>query len=341
MTQLDHSAERQLASGVTRSSGFISGFWRAPSELLAALGRWAGSGSRAQREQPRLAHYTIERKIGEGGMGVVYRASDDRSDRPLAVKVLGAGRDGQDAKRFEREVRLMRRLSHPNSIAIYDSGRTPDGGFFYAMEYVDGVDLQTLVEREGPQSPARVARLLAQLAGALGEAHRLGLVHRDVKPANVMVCERAGASDLVKLLDFGLTKEVDAGGDLTQTDPRRILGTPLYLSPEALIDPESLDARADLYALGAVGYFLLTGVPPFTGRSLIEVCGQHLHSDPVPPSRRVARAIPRELEALILKCLAKNPDERPHSAAVLERALLAFAERAECRTRPERTAEAA
>src|SRR4029077_236110 len=190
-------------------------------------------------------------------------------------------------------------LTHPNTIAIYDFGRTEEGSFYYAMEYLDGFTLQSLVEREGPQDPARVAHILVQLTGALMEAHRAGLIHRDVKPANVMLCERGGMAYVVKVLDFGLTKELEGRGDVTQSDLHRIVGTPLYMCPEALTAPETVDPRSDLYAVGAVGYFLLTSVPPFSGNTLVEVCGHHLHSAPVPPSKRRGSPIPRRLEALI------------------------------------------
>jgi serine/threonine-protein kinase len=223
-------------------------------------------------------------------------------------------------ERFEREVQLTSLLTHPNTISVYDFGRTADGSFYYAMEYVDGLDLETLVEHHGPQDPARVAHLLVQLAGALQEAHEIGLIHRDVKPANVMVCQRGGALDVVKVLDFGLIKEIGEM-DPTRSEAHRIVGTPLYLAPEMLTAPEDINARSDLYAVGAVGYFLLTGVPPFVGESLVEVCAHHLHSAPVPPSERVETPIPREFEALILACLAKSPEARPASAAALQAAL--------------------
>ena len=280
---------------------------------------------RASR-QNRLGQYTLIEKIGEGGMGVVYKANHALLRRPAAIKLLPSERaDERDLRRFEREVQLTSMLTHPNTIAIYDFGRTAQGTFYYAMEYLDGFDLQTLVERDGPQEPARVAHLLAQLAGALQEAHAAGLIHRDVKPANVMCCQRGGTPDVVKVLDFGLIKQVGADAEGAQSDVHQIVGTPLYLSPEALIAPERVDAKSDLYALGAVGYFLLTGQPPFSGNSLLEVCGQHLHSEPVPPSERLGAPIPRELELLILSCLAKSPDERPVNAAALRAALLGFA----------------
>lgn len=258
-------------------------------------------------------------------MGVVYKASHALLGRPAAIKLLPPERAGaEDVKRFEREVKVTSRLTHPNTIAIYDFGRTREGSFYYAMEYVDGLDLQTLVERDGPQDPARVAHLLAQLAGALVEAHAAGLVHRDIKPANAMVCERGGALDVLKVLDFGLVKTSASGSDVTESAARHVVGTPLYLSPEAVVAPESVDARSDLYALGAVGYFLLTGEPPFSGRNVVEVCAQHLSSAPVPPSARRA-GIPRELDQLILDCLAKAPDARPANAAALRASLLGLA----------------
>ncbi|HKP57321.1 MAG TPA: serine/threonine-protein kinase [Polyangiales bacterium] len=269
----------------------------------------------------QLGPYRLDEKIGEGGMGVVYKASHEFLQRPAAIKLLPADRAGErDRRRFEREVQLTSRLTHPNTISIYDYGRTAEGTFYYAMEYLEGLDLQTLVERHGPQDPARVANLLAQLTAALGEAHRVGLVHRDVKPANVMLCERGGVKDVVKVLDFGLIKSLDSRSNGTDTDIDRIVGTPLYLSPEALTAPETVDARSDLYAVGALGYFLLTGVPPFSGRNVLEVCGHQLHSTPVPPSQRLGHDLPRELEALLLRCLAKSPADRPQTAAELHRA---------------------
>jgi serine/threonine-protein kinase len=287
------------------------------------------NGVRAEHLTPgasgdaRLGPYTLGEKIGQGGMGIVYKAQHELLKRPTAIKVLPKERAGQrDLERFEREVQLTSMLTHPNTIAIYDFGRTAEGTFYYAMEYLDGLDLQTLVERDGPQEPARVAYLLAQVAGALAEAHAAGLIHRDVKPANVMLCERGGTADLVKVLDFGLIKQLSDSRQTTEGDCNTIVGTPRYLSPEALTAPETMDARSDLYAVGALGYFLLTGVPPFSGNNLLEVCAHHLHSAPVPPSERLGAPIPRKLEALILGCLAKAPDERPANAASLRASLL-------------------
>jgi serine/threonine protein kinase len=297
--------------------------------ILVTIAAWLRAVCRQRRSasrKTRLGPYTLDEKIGEGGMGVVYRASHAFLKRPAAIKLLLPERAGEEnLKRFEREVQLTSMLTHPNTIAIYDFGRTAEGSFYYAMEYLDGFDLQTLVERDGPQDPGRVAHLLAQLSGALLEAHLAGLVHRDVKPANIMVCQRGGIADVVKLLDFGLIKQFADRGEVSRSDVHRIAGTPLYMSPEALTAPEKIDARSDLYAVGAVGYYLLTGVTPFSGKSLLEVFAQHLRSAPVPPSERVGTPIPPELEALILSCLAKSPEERPANAASLQKALLRFA----------------
>src|SRR5688572_6495849 len=189
------------------------------------------------RASESFGDYTLGEKLGEGGMGVVHKASHRTLGRPAALKLLPAERaDGKNLQRFRREVELTSRLTHPNTVRVYDFGRTASGTYYYAMEYVDGVDLQTLVDEEGPQDPERVTRLLAQLAGALSEAHAAGLVHRDVKPANVMVRER-GSRDIVKVLDFGLVRDVrpDATCDL---DARQVVGTPLYMSPEAITAPE-------------------------------------------------------------------------------------------------------
>jgi serine/threonine protein kinase len=267
-------------------------------------------------EQPQIGEYVLGEKLGEGGMGVVYKGSHACSERPVAIKLLPAQRASREnIQRFEREARLARRLSHPNTIEVYDLGRTREGLPFFTMELVDGLDLQTLVEREGPLAPARVAHLLSQLAGALDEVHSAGLIHGDVKPANAMLCR----GDRVKMLDFGLSRPIDESiADDDGDGYAAIAGTPLYLAPEAITAPENVDARSDLYALGALGYFLLTGVPPFSGKTLVEVCSQHVHSQPLPPSRRLGVSVPAQLEALLLECLDKAPERRPRSAAALQ-----------------------
>jgi len=270
----------------------------------------------------QLGQYRLEEKIGQGGMGVVYRGQHAMLRRPTAIKLLDIEKTTPvSIARFEREVRLTAQLNHPNTIAIYDFGRTPEGIFYYAMELLDGINLGTLVRGSGPLLEGRVIHLLMQVCGSLNEAHSRGLIHRDVKPGNIMLCQRGGMYDVVKLLDFGLVKAVDAKGDVGLTSASTITGTPLYLSPEAVTNAEAVDARSDLYSVGAVGYFLLTGTTVFTGSSVTEICRKHVDILPEPPSRRLGREIDADLEAIIMRCLAKNPCERPQTAEELGEAL--------------------
>jgi serine/threonine-protein kinase len=259
----------------------------------------------------QLGQYVIHEKIGEGGMGAVYRASHAMLRRPTAIKVIPPDRAGETATaRFEREVMTTSRLTHPNNVAIYDFGRTRGGVFYYAMELLDGEDLGRLIDREGPQSVERTRHILRQVAAALAEAHEAGLVHRDVKPQNVMLCTRGGVRDFVKVLDFGLVKDVGAASDVKITSERSITGTPLYMAPESILLPESVGPAADIYAVGCVAYFLLTGRTPFEGDNLVAVCAAHVHTVPEPPST-YAPEVPPQLDALVLRCLEKNPELRP------------------------------
>jgi serine/threonine-protein kinase len=278
---------------------------------------------RAIRNARRLGQYTLLELVGEGGMGAVYRAQHALLRRPTAVKLLLPERAGpENIARFEREVQHTSMLTHPNTIAIYDFGRSADNVFYYAMEFLDGISLQELVEVYGPQPPARVLHILLQASDALTEAHGIELIHRDIKPANILLCERGGAPDVVKLLDFGLVKDLSRNADASLTHAGALTGTPLYLAPETIANPDQVDHRVDIYALGAVGYYLLAGVPVFEGSSVIEVCGHHLHTPPIPPSTRLGTSLPLDLEELILRCLAKSPSDRPRTASELHDSLL-------------------
>jgi serine/threonine-protein kinase len=299
--------------------------WGSLTALLATLVslvtfRLRRSVARARR----LGQYTLGEKLGEGGMGIVYRAEHEMLRRPTAIKLLPPGRAGEESlKRFEREVQLTARLTNPHTVSIYDFGRTPDGLFYYVMEYLDGVDLEDLVKETGPLAPGRAVRILRQACAALAEAHGIGLIHRDIKPANIFLCERGGIPDIAKVLDFGLVREIASSSDPRLTAEDVIQGTPQYLAPETIRKADSIDARSDLYALGAVGYFLLTGTPVFTGKSALEHIHHHLQTEPEPPSKRLGRALPPKLEAVILSCLEKDPDRRPESARALAEALKA------------------
>ena len=273
----------------------------------------------------RLGQYTLEKKIGEGGMGVVYRASHAMLRRPTAIKLLPPEKAGEASiRRFEREVQLTVKLIHPSTIAIFDYGRTPTGVFYYAMEYLDGLNLEELVREDGPQEAGRVLHILEEVSGALTEAHEAGLIHRDIKPANIILCERGGMPDVAKVVDFGLVKSVvTGGGDATMmiTATNVLTGTPLFMAPEAIKGEQFVDGRSDLYALGAIGYFLLTGKPLFASESVAEVMADHLHTVPPPLSASSGRAVPADLEDAILRCLAKTPNDRFPTAHELNRAL--------------------
>jgi serine/threonine protein kinase len=223
--------------------------------------------------------------------------------------------------RFRQEVQLTAKLTHPHTIKIYDYGRTPEGLFYYAMELLDGASLQDIVDATGPQPVRRVVRILRDVALALDEAHAMGLIHRDIKPSNIMLARQGRVQDVVKVVDFGLVKHMKDKVDPERTDIQLIKGTPHYMSPEAIDDPASVDPRSDLYSLGAVGYCLLAGRPVFDGTSVFQICMQHVQSTPTPLREVCSNAVPRELERLILSCLAKSKDERPESGQALADAL--------------------
>ena len=292
-----------------------TGLWCLGAVVVATVASHVIFGLRRQvREASQLGQYTLLEKIGAGGMGEVYRASHVMLRRPTAVKLLRPGRtSAEHLRRFEREVQLTSRLSHPNTVAVFDYGRTVDGVFYYAMEYLDGVNLEDLVRSEGAQQPGRVRHILRQVAGSLAEAHGVGLIHRDIKPGNViLVPERGGARDVAKVVDFGLVRDLEQEAETGDDDA--FAGTPLYLAPEAVTSPDTVDARSDLYSFGCVGYFLLTGRPVFTGETVAEVVGSHLHAQPIPPDQRLGGPVPASLSALVLACLEKDPARRPASA---------------------------
>jgi eukaryotic-like serine/threonine-protein kinase len=274
-------------------------------------------------QPPQLGQYRLVRKIGGGGMGVVYEAEHQSLRRPTAIKVLRPEKTGEhNLVRFEREARLTASLCHPNTVNVYDYGRTPGGTFYYAMEYIEGIDLDMLVRHDGPQHPGRVIQILSQICGSLAEAHAVGLIHQDIKPANVFLCERAGMVDVVKVLDFGLVRRFarsdGADGRTSMIVPQQdFVGTPHYVAPESLLGDAEVDGRTDLYSLGCVAHYLLTGSAPFAGSTVLEVLGQHLHATAKPFAAKTPWPISSELERLVLTCLGKARVQRPSDAATM------------------------
>ncbi|MEM7437123.1 MAG: serine/threonine-protein kinase [Myxococcota bacterium] len=308
-----------LALGVT---AWVAAWWVVATVICSAASNVIYGLRKEVRNIKRLGQYTLVEKLGEGGMGMVYRAEHAMLRRPTAVKLLPIEKAGElSVARFEKEVQFTAMLTHPNTVTIFDYGRTPDSVFYYAMEHLDGATLETVVKATGPMPPARAVHVLMQAADALAEAHGRDLIHRDIKPTNIMLVEQGGHPDVAKVLDFGLVKELERDKDLSLTDAGAIAGTPRYLSPEAIKSSEHTDARSDIYALGAVGYYLLTGSHVFDGGTVVEVCAAHLHRAPTPPSKRLGKPLPAALERLILSCLEKQPESRPQSAAEFRQAL--------------------
>jgi eukaryotic-like serine/threonine-protein kinase len=322
VTEIDRDEAYQMLGVVRRSFRVLAGGLVLVAAVVAFSSRRIYGLQKEVEKAQRLGQYTLEDKIGEGGMGAVYRARHAFLRRPTAVKLIRPGLATPAVlARFEREVQLTSQLTHPNTIAIYDYGRTPEGIFYYAMEYLPGLPLDQVILDDGPQPESRVVHLVGQICASLAEAHRIALVHRDIKPANVMLCERGGLYDVVKVLDFGLVKDLGGGEDPGVTAMGNIVGTPHYLSPEVASEgAASVGPRSDVYAVGAVAYALVTGQQVFGGKSVAEIIGHHLHSAPIPPGERLGRAIDPFLERLILDCLDKRPEARPSDAgAVIER----------------------
>jgi serine/threonine-protein kinase len=281
-------------------------------------------------EASRLGNYVVEEELGSGGMGQVFRARHSLIRRPTAVKVMQASGEEEASaiRRFEREVQLSATLTHPNTITIYDFGHTPDNKFYYVMEFLDGLDLQELVDRFGPISSERTAYVIAQACSALSEAHERGIIHRDIKPGNIYLTHRGGLFDYVKVLDFGLAKQVTAPEAVSLTKTGMAVGTPRYISPEAVQGLE-VDGRSDIYCLGAVMYFITTGRPVFDSTSSVELLIDHMKAIPTRPSSVTELPVHPDLESAIMRCLEKEPEKRFQSAAELEEALkgIPFSER--------------
>ncbi len=290
-----------------------------PSKILAHLGRKV---TRARQ----LGSYRLVEQIGRGGMGEVWRAEHRLFARPAAIKLITAQRLEEASsvaeERFRREAQAAAALRSPHTIQLYDYGITRDRRPYYVMELLDGCDLESLVKRYGAQPAARVAYILRQACHSLAEAHAAGLVHRDIKPANLHIGRLGLDYDFVKVLDFGLVKRQNGPSerDVQLTAAEAISGTPAYMAPE-MASGQPVDSRADLYALGCVGYFLVTGQRIFEGTHPMQVLVQHLQSKPVPPSERIGRPVPPALEGLLMHCVAKSPADRPPGAAWLAEAL--------------------
>jgi len=285
--------------------------------VAAALGS-TFSVAQLRREERQLGVYRLEGKIDEGGMATVHRAVHALLRRPTALKILKPHLATDELiARFEREVQLASRLEHPATIEIFDYGRTRDGTFFYAMEYIDGLTLAKLVEKDGAQPVPRVAHILKQVCESLREAHAKGLIHRDIKPANVMLCERGGESDVVKVLDFGLVKDVHATDTRDITQYARLLGTPTYMAPERIRNPSEAAPAVDVYAVGAVAFYLLTAKRVFDAPNELELARQVLELPAPRASSAAKQPIPQALDDLIARCLAKEPAERPQRAEEL------------------------
>ena len=289
--------------------------------VIAALASGINFALRSQVEEAKqLGQYKLDSLIGAGSMGEVYRATHALLRRPTAVKLIRPEKAGPEMlQRFHREVRQTSRLTHPNTISIYDYGHTPENVFYYAMELLDGADLREIVTETGPMPARRVIHILRQACGALAEAHALGLIHRDIKPTNLVLCAQGGVEDTLRVLDFGLVKDV-TNTDASLTQLGDICGTPETLAPEVLGGLPATP-QSDLYSLAVVGYFLLTGVSVYDASTIAEYVGHHLHTPPKPLRER-DDSIPADLEAAIMACLAKNPDERTPDVKAFRAALI-------------------
>jgi serine/threonine-protein kinase len=291
-----------------------------------------GLGREVEKAQ-RMGSYRLVERLGAGGMGEVWRAEHRLLAMPAAIKLIrpdalgGGDGDGRREmlRRFEREARAIAALTSPHTVQLHDFGIADDGTFYYVMELLQGLDADAMVRRFGPLPPARAVHVLRQVCESLAEAHRCGLIHRDIKPANVFLCRRGLTHDFVKVLDFGLVKAVTGSGnaETALTRQHAAAGTPAFMAPETALGEADVDARADIYAVGCLAYWLLTGAFVFEG-SEVQVAVAHVGAEPRRPSARIAREIPAELEDLVLACLAKDRNRRPASAEELAKLLAAL-----------------
>ncbi|MBC8355842.1 MAG: serine/threonine protein kinase [Planctomycetes bacterium] len=294
--------------------------------LCATIAVWGvhtiGTLRRVAFEAKQLGQYRLKQQIGQGGMGEVYLAEHVLLKRPCAIKLIRPEKAG-DAKslaRFEREVKATAKLTHWNTVEIFDYGRADDGTFYYVMEYLPGLNLGQLVEMHGALPPERVIHLMMQTCEALGEAHHKNLIHRDIKPGNIFAANRGGVYDVTKLLDFGLAKPLVELDDSGLTQDGSITGSPLFMSPEQASGDGQPDARSDIYSLGAVAYYLLAGEPPFGGTNAMKVMVAHISKEPTPLIERNA-SVPEDLSDIVMRCLLKEPQDRFQNAESLREAL--------------------
>jgi len=325
-----------MAGATNAETGHLF-FWRyfIFTNYLCALLAWfsasyihkLGSNLVQARE---LGAYQLQSKLGTGGMGEIWLAEHRLLARPSALKIIRPEILGSDIKsrtaaiaRFEREAQATASLNSPHTIRVFDFGRTPENSFFYVMELLTGIGLDIFVHKYGPQPPERVVFLLRQVCHSLQDAHANGMVHRDIKPGNLFLCQVGQDYDFIKVLDFGLVKSTGSNvrQDLTLTNPNITAGTPGFLSPEIALSRSDIDGRSDLYSLGCVAYWLLTGVPVFEGENALETAAMHLKDVPMAPSQRSEFPIPDQLEKIILDLLAKDPADRPSTAGELDRRL--------------------
>jgi serine/threonine-protein kinase len=278
-------------------------------------------------EARQLGQYRLKERLGSGGMGEVYLAEHLLLRRPCAVKLIRPEQAGDPANlsRFEREVQATATLTHWNTVEIFDYGRTAEGTFYYVMEFLPGLSLEALVENHGPLPPGRAVHFLRQMCAGLREAHGIGLIHRDIKPSNVIACERGGVYDVAKVLDFGLVHDLGLGReDNKLTHEGMVVGSPPFMSPEQAAGKSGIDQRTDIYSVGGVAYFLLTGQPPFVRETTMQMLLAHAY-EPVVPPNALQPGVPADLEAVVMRCLEKDPKRRFEDVASLDKALAACA----------------